>query len=200
MNFRPLIVGIIGETGSGKSTLAKELSTLLDGHIIDGDKIGHLVLLREDIITCLTKHFGDKIVQNGNIDRKILGNIVFNDPYELKFLNQIMHPIIKELIIQEIEDHHEKPYLFVDGAALIEANVLELCACTLYIKVSKEERLARLVHKRNIQKDRAQAMINAQKESEYFERHATRTFAVNTIQQDEIQPIIEFLIGFKEQL
>lgn len=195
-----MVVGIIGETGSGKSTLAKQLCTILGGRILDGDKFGHLVLLLHDIKQCLVDHYSEKILKNGEIDRKELGNIVFNDPNELNYLNSILHPIIRAMILEEIHASHDEPYIYIDGAALIEADIIGLCDCVLYIKIEKEERLRRLVLGRGLEKERALSMIQSQKDSKYYEKHATITVEINTNEFDKVQPIADYLRSCKEQL
>lgn len=195
-----MVVGIIGETGSGKSTLAKHLHVLLGGRILDGDRFGHLVLLHQDVKQQLVDHFSSRILTNDEIDRKALGTIVFNNSRELAFLNQVMHPLIRSMIIEEIHSNIEEPFIFIDGAALIEADIIGLCDCVLYVKIPMEERLRRLVNERGIETDRAKSMIQSQKDSKYYEKHATITVEINTCEREKVQSIADYLISCKEQL
>lgn len=73
------IIGITGKSGSGKTTFAKNLSTSIHGTYVDVDKIGHEALFRQEILEDLCYKFGTKILDNnGNLDRKKIGNIVFS--------------------------------------------------------------------------------------------------------------------------
>jgi len=73
------IIGVTGKSGTGKSTFSEMLSKKYKNSIrVDVDKIGHAALKQPEIIEELTENFGDAILNNnGNIDRKKLGNLVF---------------------------------------------------------------------------------------------------------------------------
>lgn len=72
------IIGITGKSGSGKTAFASLLAQKLHCNYIDVDKIGHMALYRPEILDELCKKFGDGILdENGNLDRKKVGNIVF---------------------------------------------------------------------------------------------------------------------------
>jgi dephospho-CoA kinase len=193
-----IIVGIIGETGSGKSTLSLELSAKLGGLVIEGDKIGHQVLLQKDVIQALTHRYTSMILCKDQINRNILGDIVFNDPNELLFLNQLMHPRIRAIIVEKLLVYTQEPYIFIDGAALIEANVLSLCHIVIYIKVNKEIRLNRLVLGRKIELSKAISMIQSQKSSDYFEHHATLTLEVIQENQQITEDALDYIVRYKE--
>jgi len=103
-----MIIGITGSIGSGKTTAAKIFSKYHYTRI-DADEIGHeLLKSNKKIKNKLITYFGNEIIgKNGNIDRKKLGGIVFNDKNELKKLNSIMHP----LIINEIKNKIKKIFV-----------------------------------------------------------------------------------------
>lgn len=72
------IIGITGKSGSGKTVFASLLARKLHCNYIDVDKIGHIALYRPEILDELCKKFGNEILdENGNLDRKKIGNIVF---------------------------------------------------------------------------------------------------------------------------
>jgi len=195
MREKRVILGIIGETGSGKSTLAQQLQQQLGGQIIEGDKIGHLVLSRQEVIKVLVSRYTDSILTEDtvSIDRKKLGNIVFNDVKELRLLNELTHPIIKDYIIDLLKNYEDESYVFIDGAALIEANILPLCDRVLYIKVPSHIRLQRLIEGRKIDAVKAQAMINSQMPSIYFESHASITITSDGTSQLPLDMLIKHI-------
>ena len=92
-------VGLTGGIGTGKS-LVSEILQKLGAHVISGDALGHEAYLPgtkgfDQVVSA----FGNEIVgEDGFVDRKKLGPIVFSDPSNLEMLNSIMHPLIYEMI------------------------------------------------------------------------------------------------------
>jgi len=118
-----LKIAITGNIGSGKSTVL-HLFKLLGVPIFSADMAGHRALLRPDVKTALRSVFGDKVFDNnGEPNRKIIGEIVFADGEKLQQLNQIVHPVIKEEIMQWFEQQTPKtPYIICEAAVLFEAH------------------------------------------------------------------------------
>ena len=117
-----MVIGITGNFGTGKSTVACMFKQL-GARLIDADKIAHQLLkdkgrTYEKVIAC----FGQGIISapSGNISRKKLADIVFNNPEALKRLNSIMHPAIVKAIQQKISQSSDSQILVVDAALLIE--------------------------------------------------------------------------------
>ena len=75
-----MIIGICGKSGSGKSTLSNQIIQLTNKEAIhlDIDKIGHSVLLLPEVKVELINSFGESIIKDNIVDRKKLGEIVFN--------------------------------------------------------------------------------------------------------------------------
>lgn len=102
------IIGITGKSGSGKSTLASLLAKKLKGESINIDKIGHQATNNEKISQKLCEVFGNCIRnENGKIDRKKLGNIVFSNQEKMNQLTEItwgyMQQVLDEILKQEPE-------------------------------------------------------------------------------------------------
>jgi dephospho-CoA kinase len=117
------IIGLAGGIGSGKSTVADILQEL-GAVTIDLDKVGHLVLRQPDVRGRLVDEFGKDILDaQGNIDRKILGDIVFNDMQALGELNSIVHPAIDAYVSGKAEEYSRQgvEVLVLEAAAMLEA-------------------------------------------------------------------------------
>ena len=117
-----MMIGITGNIGSGKSTAA-QLFAKYGFVILDSDNIVH-DLLRHDpeVIKAVKSHFSAAILNSEmNIDRKKLGDIVFNNEEDLKFLEQLLHPKVRahwlELAKQSPQQKYivEVPLLFEKG-------------------------------------------------------------------------------------
>ena len=99
-----LVIGLTGSIGTGKSEAARQLEAL-GASIISADQVGHEAYTPnteawEQVVVA----FGDDILQeDGEIDRKKLGAVVFSDPGQLDRLNQIMHPRMARMVSDKIE-------------------------------------------------------------------------------------------------
>ena len=82
-----MIIGITGRSGAGKSYLSEILAEKLDLIHIDIDKISHEVLSFDESKTFLLNEFGTEIFDNGILNRKLLGKIVFSNQEKLDKLN-----------------------------------------------------------------------------------------------------------------
>lgn len=136
-----MIVGLTGRIGSGKTTIAK-IFEKYGAFIIDADIIGHTVL--EEKKEKLLKVFGNNIInKNGNIDRKILGDIVFNNKDQLKRLNSITHPLIIKKIKEKLK-HSPSSNTIIVAPFLIETRLYNLVDKTLLVICEKEKILKRM--------------------------------------------------------
>ncbi|MDE2900974.1 MAG: dephospho-CoA kinase, partial [Chloroflexota bacterium] len=123
-----VVIGLTGGIGAGKS----EVSRILAGHgavIIDTALLGHEAYAAGSVPwRAVVKAFGRQILlPDAQIDRKILGDIVFSDPEALETLNGIMRPAIRELIRQRlfIAERQGARAAVLDSATLIEAGWTE---------------------------------------------------------------------------
>jgi len=118
------IIGLTGYYCSGKSTVEKILYDDYRFFIVDLDKLGHLVLREES--EKLASIFGNDILnKNGEVDRKVLGSIVFNDENKLKLLNDFVHPLIIDKVKTIIDG--EENNICINGALLFETGLNEYC-------------------------------------------------------------------------
>ncbi|GAA9771335.1 dephospho-CoA kinase [Helicobacter pylori] len=104
-------IALTGGIGTGKSTTIKILES--QGYqILDADKIAHQ-LLQEHRFE-IAQHFGSDILEKGILNRKKLGAIVFQNTNELKWLEDFLHPLIREGMLQkayELEKNHQAYFL-----------------------------------------------------------------------------------------
>ncbi|GAA6804405.1 dephospho-CoA kinase [Helicobacter pylori] len=104
-------IALTGGIGTGKSTTIKILES--QGYqILDADKIAHQ-LLQEHRFE-IAQHFGSEILENNILNRKKLGAIVFQKANELKWLEDFLHPLIRECMLKkayELEKNHQAYFL-----------------------------------------------------------------------------------------
>ena len=99
-----LVIGLTGSIGTGKSEAARQLEAL-GASIISADQVGHEAYTpNTEAWEHVVSAFGDEILQDdGEIDRRKLGTIVFSDPGQLERLNQIMHPRMAQMVADKVE-------------------------------------------------------------------------------------------------
>lgn len=160
-NMSKTVIGITGNIASGKSEVAKYLKEL--GYVvIDTDVITSLIYLQDEVFkTKMLKLFGKKILgKDEQIDKKKVAKIVFNDPDELAKLNKLIHPLIKKELKEVI-----KPlsgYIFVEAPVLFEAGFEDIFDRILMVSVSYQEQIKRLMKRKNISRQQALKIIEAQ--------------------------------------
>lgn len=179
-----MVIGITGGVGCGKSTVLNILKEEHNAHIIDADKTAHRLMepckpAYNKILTV----FGDEIIDSGGfIDRKKLGQIVFNDNTKLKSLNSIVHPMVKKAIMAEIREVIENSFISeagldnerliaVEAALFIEAGYVDICDELWYIYTDNESRIERLIKSRGYTREKAESIIANQLSDDEFRRH-----------------------------
>ncbi|TPH53606.1 dephospho-CoA kinase [Helicobacter pylori] len=163
-------IALTGGIGTGKSTTIKILESQ-GYHILDADKIAHQ-LLQENRFK-IAQHFGSDILEKGILDRKKLGVIVFQNANELKWLEDFLHPLIRECMLQkayELEKNHQayfldiplffevggKKYYPVSKVVLVYApRVLQIERLLERDKLKEAEILQRLACQMDIEQKRA---------------------------------------------
>lgn len=153
-----LRVAITGNIASGKSTVEKIL-TQKGFSVLDTDKVTHKLLNCDEVFDAFK---GFDVVENGQISRQKLGQIVFNNNDLLKKLEQILHPKIQTEIENFFKEHKSEKVVFVSIPQLFEANMENLFDKIILITADDNIRLQRLVDRNGFDKDYAQKRINAQ--------------------------------------
>ena len=189
-------IGITGSIACGKSTVSDYL--IAKGYtIIDADKLGHVALTSDDVKRKLAEKFSDEILENNEISREKLGKLVFGNDDNLKILNSIIHPKIKELILKLQEEHKDENLVFLDIALLYEANFVDLVEKVAVVYVDEDVQLERLMTRNSLSKEEAIKRIESQMSPR--EKAALGDFVINNSysKEDTFQQIDEILEKLK---
>lgn len=159
-----LIIGLTGNIGCGKSSLSK---IFMDEGIdvVDADIVSRQIFEGEELLQIVFEKFGPSIKNNdGSLNRKALGNIVFNDDEKLIELNNITHPRIKEKIFNQIRNLEEqgKPIVILDGALLVETGYLDDVDKLIVVTCDEEIQIERIKKRDNCTKLEALSRIKSQ--------------------------------------
>lgn len=158
-----MLIGLTGKTGSGKSSAAK-IFEKLGAFIADCDKIAHSTLQDNTVKEKLKEAFSGRIFdENGNVDRKKLGAIVFSDSEKLKVLNSIMHSAIVDKAIIMCENSG-KDICILDGSEIESSGAYKKCAYVIVITADENVRLERIMERDGIDRESALMRIQAQKD------------------------------------
>ncbi len=183
-----LTIGLTGGIGSGKSTVSKMLAEL-GAPVIDADKVGHAIYAPDGpAYPEMVEAFGKEILaEDGTIDRKKLGPIVFADPNALKRLNSIVHPKMFQRMgemVRELRERGERKPVVIEAAILIEANWQPLFEEIWLVSASRERVIARIERDRGMKPEQTEARIKAQLSDEERRKHATLVIENNGTIED----------------
>lgn len=171
----PKIIGLTGGIGSGKSTVAR-LMKKLGACVIDTDILAH------EVYEPGTKAWGEivntfgrqVVAQNGQIDRRILGDIVFKNTAALKTLNRITHPAVLErtrTLIDECRARVE-PVVLLEVPLLIEAGWEKIVDEVWVVVASKQKILERLKRQRGFDEELISVRMRSRLSDDSLKKHA----------------------------
>lgn len=157
---------ITGNIASGKSCV-EELIIKAGYKVIDADKINHEILSKDikTIKEIKAAFFGYDITdENGNISRRKLGSIVFDNPLKKKELEDILYKEISKKINLFIEENRKESVVFVSAAMLFESGFYKDFDKIIFISAPEEIRLNRLIKRNNYTIEYAKKRISAQED------------------------------------
>ena len=185
-----MIIGITGGTGCGKTTLLNVIAEK-GGLILDCDAVYHQLLTRDDRLLQAIEARFPGTVENGQLQRKKLGAIVFSDKTALLDLNRITHSAIQAEVLRQLKT---QPRLAaIDAIALFEAGLAELCDTTVAVTAPVEVRVQRLVQRDQISEDYAISRIAAQHEDDWFRQRCDHILVNDSTQPQFQEKCVAFL-------
>lgn len=160
-----MILGITGGTGAGKTTLLNVIREQ-GGMVLDCDGIYHQLLKTDVFLLRTIENRFPGVVEQGILNRKKLGSIVFADKAALEDLNQITHSAVKREVLCKLKE--EAKLTAIDAIGLFEGSLAELCDVTVAVTAPEEIRIRRLMIRDGITEEYAKSRISAQHSDDWF--------------------------------
>ena len=159
-------IGLTGGIASGKTTIASYISNYKKIEILKADEIAKQFLLSQTkSYKKIIEHFGSEIIDFSSptkeIKTKLLKEIIFKKPTEKIWLENIIHPLVKESIKNKFLRMNNK-CLILEIPLLFEARFTDLCTEIWFIKCSKNTQLKRVMNRDKISEEEARRIIDSQ--------------------------------------
>lgn len=156
------ILGLTGGIGSGKTTVAN-LFAAEGVVVVDADAIAReLVAPGQPALQQIAAHFGPQVLNaTGELDRATLRRLIFADEQQKQWLNQLLHPLIRETLLQRCREANSD-YVILMAPLLFENGLDQAVQRTLCIDVSEQTQLARTCQRDGNSSELVQAIMDSQ--------------------------------------
>lgn len=156
------IIGLTGGIGTGKTTVSNYLATTYHLPVLDADIYARVaVFVGSPVLEAIIERYGsDILLPDGNLNRQQLGQLVFSSPAERQWLEQQIHPYVRERMVRAIDELIPTVVLVVP--LLFEAGMTSLVTEIWVVYCSRQQQLERLMQRSLLTLEEAQARINSQ--------------------------------------
>ena len=186
-----MIIGLTGGIASGKSTVSKYLAEK-GFKVYDADKIAKDISRKKSVQEEIIATFGNEILdENGNVDRKKLKEIVFENKEKLKKLNAIIHPKVIDFY-KELKEKDTDEIIVFDVPLLFESGIDKFCDKILVVISDYEIQLDRIVERDKIDRDLAEKIIKSQLSNEERIKKADVVIENNSSLEDLFEKVERF--------
>lgn len=188
-----LKIGLTGGIGSGKSVVARIFAVLGIPVYYADDEAKKLMNTDKDLKAAILKHFGEKSYREGELDRKYLARVVFNDTQKLELLNSLTHPATIQHAAGWIK-RQTAPYIIKEAALLFESGAAKLLDKVIGVYAPEAIRLRRVM-----ERDQVKAEEVLQRMSRQMNEEKKMKLCDFVIVNDEKQPVIPQVLSLHEQ-
>ena len=158
-----IIIGLSGGIASGKTTVANLFNQHFNIDIVDADIVAReVVALGSEGLKQIATHFGEGIlVKDGTLNRAKLREVIFTDPTEKQWLNDLLHPMIRDKIDSDLSKV-TSPYALLVAPLLVENQMQGMADRVLIIDVPTEVQIERTMSRDNVSKEQVTAILKSQ--------------------------------------
>ncbi|UYQ94238.1 dephospho-CoA kinase [Chitinophaga horti] len=190
-----MIIGLTGGIGSGKTTVAKIFELLGIPVYYADDRAKLLMTEDEQLVSEVRQHFGDRAYNAaGELERKYIANIVFNDPAKLALLNSLVHPAT----IRDSEvwaNRQNAPYVIKEAALMFETESFHHVDKVICVFAQQALRIQRVMKRDNVTRNEVLARMHKQ-----IDESIKAKLSDYVIYNNEQQPVIPQVLALHETL
>ena len=174
------IIGITGSSGSGKSTVCEILNEKYNVKIIDADKIAkELLTSGTEYYNDVISKFGREITDDvGEIDRKKLADLIYNDDKKREMLNNsTFYYVAKKIKLRAKEENNVD--IIIDAPLLFESKLDDICNFTIGVIAKESVQIERIIKRDSISKEQACKRLKAQQTNNFYMSKCTEIIENN---------------------
>lgn len=175
------IIGLTGGIGSGKTSIANYLASK-DIPVYIADDAGKKVMQQQEVLDAIKEEFGGSIFDENKLSRSKLAEIVFNNPEQLKALNNIVHPAVKKDFKKWLQLKNSFPFVVYESAILFESGSYKNFDYIMSVTAPLEIRISRVLERDNTNREQVMNRIKAQWTDE--QRVSKSDFVIDNIDFD----------------
>lgn len=163
-NLKKRVIGLTGGIGTGKSTVGRYLATNYQLLVLDADIFAREAVKPDSLILQeIVNRYGNKILLSDNsLNRQELGNIIFSDINERRWIESKIHPYVRENLLIGVNQMPKKGIIVLVIPLLFEAKMTDLVTEVWVVSCSEAQQIQRLMQRDNITLSQAQERINSQ--------------------------------------
>jgi len=168
------VIGLMGSSGSGKSTVAKYLRGK-GAAVIDVDEVSHRICEPgQPGLAAVKERFSPYFFNDdGTLNRRRLGRVVFSDKKELRKLEDALHPIIIKLVKEEL-DNTQSDIIALDCALLVRTGLIHLVDEAWLVKADTDTKINRICGRDGLPMDQALNRLRNQASDDELMQHADK--------------------------
>ncbi|MEZ8155496.1 dephospho-CoA kinase [Vibrio splendidus] len=158
-----IIIGLSGGIASGKTTVANLFNEHFNIDIVDADIVAReVVAVGSDGLKKITDHFGEAILlEDGALNRSKLRELIFSDPTEKQWLNDLLHPMIRNKIDSDLSKV-TSPYGLLVAPLLVENQMQSMADRVLIVDVPTEVQIERTMSRDNVSREQVASILKSQ--------------------------------------
>ncbi|WP_047042372.1 dephospho-CoA kinase [Vibrio mexicanus] len=157
------VIGLTGGIASGKTTVANLFNEHFDIDIVDADVVAREVVeMGTPGLAAIVDKFGQQILdEQGSLNRSALREVIFSSPEDKEWLNGLLHPMIRQLMIKQLEDT-SSPYALLVVPLMVENSLQSLVNRLLVVDVEKETQIERTMARDDVSRSQVESILSSQ--------------------------------------